>query len=345
MKFKDQIMLVGGGSGAITLVAILASVHEQLITVGPWVLDALLASLGSLVLYGGFRVYVAGRKHWLTIRAQELEVQSQRQQLRQNAEKHEWEIKALQADIHVRSSRIYADSNGNYPLILPTIVDMLPEHLQGQIMTFAPGQMKGLRSGQPRPELPEHAASRQGEEPALHAVPTRVRYEDIVQQIPAGHSCLGISEHGLETCDFRDLMTMLISGGSSTGKSNTVAIKLDEAMRIGRNTHMVVIDPHKNKPDSLYHKIRQYESRFLCPVAQKDEEIMQVLRWFKQEFDRRMELPTEELEELDDILLVVDEVFALCFHREDERIKKLIKLVSGIAGYESRGYGMYAWFL
>lgn len=176
-------------------------------------------------------------------------------------------------------------------------------------------------------------------------IPTDVRYEDIANQVPRGHSVLGVSENGLETCDFKDLMTMLISGGSSTGKSNTVAIKLHEAITIGRNTRMVVIDPHKNKPDSLYNKIRQHEARFLMPVAQKDEEIIQALRWFKQEFDRRLELSTKELEQLDDILLVCDEVYALVYHREDERIKNLIKLVSGTAGYESRGYGMYAWFL
>jgi hypothetical protein len=124
-----------------------------------------------------------------------------------------------------------------------------------------------------------------------------------------------------------------------------VAIKLHEAIQIGRNTKMLVIDPHKNKPDSLYNKIRQYEPRFLSSVAQKDEEIIQALTWFKNEFERRMELDTAELEQLDDILLVCDEVYALVYHREDDRIKNLIKLVSGIAGYESRGYGMYAWFL
>lgn len=176
-------------------------------------------------------------------------------------------------------------------------------------------------------------------------IPSQVRYEDIAYQIPAGHSCLGVSENGVEHCDFKDLMTMLISGGSSTGKSNTVAIKLHEAIQIGRNTKMLVIDPHKNKPDSLYNKIKAYEPRFLASVAQKDEEIIQALTWFKNEFERRMELSTQELAQLDDILLVCDEVYALVYHREDDRIKNLIKLVSGIAGYESRGYGMYAWFL
>jgi hypothetical protein len=177
------------------------------------------------------------------------------------------------------------------------------------------------------------------------AIPSVVRYEDVAAQIPRGHSLLGISENGLETCDFNDLMTMLISGGSSTGKSNTVAIKLHEAVKIGKNTRMIVIDPHKNKPDSLYNKIRQYEQRFLTPVAFRDEEIIQSLNWFRHEFQRRMELSTNELERLPDILLVCDEVYGLVNHREDDRIAKLIKIVSGIAGYESRGYGMFAWFL
>lgn len=180
---------------------------------------------------------------------------------------------------------------------------------------------------------------------APKSIPELVRYEDVAAHIPQGHSLLGISENGIETCDFSDLMTMLICGGSSTGKSNTVAIKLYEAMKLGRDTRMLVIDPHKNKPDSLFNKIRQYEPRFLRPVAFRDEDIIDSLNWFRREFQRRMELSTSELARLPDILLICDEVYALVNHREDERIAKTIKIVSGIAGYESRGYGMYAWFL
>ena len=49
---------------------------------------------------------------------------------------------------------------------------------------------------------------------------------------------------------------MWICGGSSTGKSNTVEVKIDEAIRNEHKIKIIPIDPHARKEDSLYNKIK-----------------------------------------------------------------------------------------
>lgn len=338
MKTRHQVAAYIGLLGMTTLIAILISIRDRLIAIGPWVLGVLLAVIGLVMVYLLHKLYVSFRKNHMAMQAQQEELEAQRQARRIASERWEVERQAMLLNQHHQSTRIYADQRGYMPMLVN-----ITELGERQYVNLPhPAHMGRLSSKRTEDlEIAEQAES-------LHtqsALPVNVRYDEIAGQIPRGHSVLGISENGLETCEFKDLMTMLICGGSSTGKTNTVAIKLHEAITIGRNTRMVVIDPHKNKPDSLYNKIRQYETRFLMPVAQTDDEIVQALTWFKREFQQRMEMNTQELENVADILLVCDEVFSLCYHREDERIVKLLKVVSGIAGYESRGYGMFAWFL
>jgi hypothetical protein len=302
--------------------------------------------LAILLAYFGHKLYCKFRQNHLEMMAKALVVQSQNEEIKSQQQARRladarWqaEYNALLFGQSMQASRVYADQRGNMPILVRPLEDGGYQYQQ-----LPPPAYYGQQLALPSPASANtNTANDQAQ--VDNTIPTNIRYEDIRNQIPRGHALLGISRNGVETCEFKDLMTMLISGGSSTGKSNTVSIKLDEAEHIGRNIQIIAIDPHKTKPDSLYNKIRQYEYRFLMPVAQKDEEIIQSLTWFKNEFQRRLELSTEELEQLDDILLVCDEVYALVYHREDERIAKLIKLVSGIAGYESRGYGMYAWFL
>lgn len=332
---KSKLFAYLGLLGLIVLVAMLISVRDVLPSIAIKILTVLLALAALALGYLLFWLYNQFKRTHLATQARIHELKASEQQLAIERERWDVERSTLLLAQQIQVSRIYPDGKG----YLPTLVQVSTDGSQQFVSLPHPAlQGRSLPAGEQGPALPERASSLQG-------IPDSIGYEAIRSQIPAGHSLLGISASGLETCDFRDLMTMLISGGSSTGKSNTVAIKLHEAVSIGRNTRMIVIDPHKNKPDSLYNKIRQYEPRFLMPVASKDDEIIQALTWFKREFNRRLELATEELEQLDDILLVCDEVYALVYHREDERISKLIKVVSGIAGYESRGYGMFAWFL
>jgi len=172
-------------------------------------------------------------------------------------------------------------------------------------------------------------------------LPTSVRYEDVRDRIPEGHSLLGVSSSGVvETCDFAQLMTMWICGGSSTGKSNTVGIKIEEAITNGRDLGIICIDYHARKSDSLYNKIRAYEDRFLMPVAYTEEAALVALQSFLTEFMKRRDVGSGAR----DILLVVDEVPAV-LESEDEEIVRLLKKIARICGRESRGFGMFGWFI
>lgn len=179
-------------------------------------------------------------------------------------------------------------------------------------------------------------------------LPSFVPYEQVKHLIPAGHALLGANEEGgVDTCEFKELMTMWIVGGSNMGKSNTVALKVDEAIRDGRNTRIILIDPHKWKPDSLYNKIRCYESRFLFAVASEPEEILQVLTWFSEEFLRRRNEPAAVVH--DDILLIVDEVPSLMEPElpasKRSAIPRMLVNIARICGQQSRGFGMFGWFI
>jgi hypothetical protein len=180
------------------------------------------------------------------------------------------------------------------------------------------------------------------EEQAEQVIPSSVRYEDICNQIPRGHGLLGVSANSVETADFQEFMTMLISGGSNSGKSNTVGLKLHEAIENGRDIRLLAIDWHWRKADSLYNKIKCYEERFLMPVVTSEEGTLTVLQWFYDEFKRRLECGVSEDES--DILLVVDEVPAI-MDAEDEQVSKLLKRIALKCGREARGFGMYGWFI
>lgn len=186
--------------------------------------------------------------------------------------------------------------------------------------------------------------------PPVPHLPEIVRYEDVRRYVPSGHALLGVDEQGeVETCDFEKLMTCWIVGGSSTGKSNTVALKVDEAMRMGHNLRLLVIDPHAKKEDSLYNRIKAYESLFLRPVAYKPEQVHDALTWFLSEFNRRLDTGDCSY----DILLVVDEVSNVIemenpYAQTKDELKdifKLLKRIATICGQEARGFGMFGWFI
>jgi hypothetical protein len=72
-------------------------------------------------------------------------------------------------------------------------------------------------------------------------------------------------------------------------------------------------------------------------VAISEEEILGAREWFKDEFERRLDLPGGGRRK-NDILLVVDEVSNVV-EGDDAEIAKLIKKIARIYGQESRGLG------
>ena len=193
-----------------------------------------------------------------------------------------------------------------------------------------------------KPELPAAEEQKQIEGPPL---PEYVRYEDVRHNVPHGHTLLGCQAGGrVVTKPFKVLDTMWIVGGSKTGKTNDIVIKVEEGHTGGRR--LVVVDPHKTKSDSLYNAIRGYERDFLLPVAHTHEEIKQTIAAFKQEAMRRIAGGSYR----DGWTLIVDEVGALTGVpglRDDEQMEmyKLIAPIAKMCGEQLRGYDMSGWFI
>jgi hypothetical protein len=174
-----------------------------------------------------------------------------------------------------------------------------------------------------------------------------VRYEEIADEIPPEMSLLGVHpENGnLELTAWEKLKCLWIVGSSSTGKSNTVFGKAQEAKRQGAK--FLVIDQHIVKEDSLGRKMMAYKDAFLRPIAVTDDEVLAALAWFKAEFERRVSCPVcargQQCEQCSQkIVLVADEMNRM---NRNERLRKALKEIVAICGEESRGFGMYGWFL
>lgn len=315
----------------LTAGALLYSVRDMLPPIAFWLVIVGLGCLGLTILYYLHKLYTRFRANHIAMQRQKEDLEAQRQQRQIEAERWQVERAALLLGQHLQVTRIFPDSKG----YLPTIVNITETDGYQYVNLPHPAHMGKLSAGQQVPAIGQHAESLQDQ------IPTTIRYEEIRGQIPRGRSCLGVSENGVEHCDFGQLMTMWICGGSSTGKSNTVALKIDEAIRNGRKIKIILVDPHARKDDSLYKKIQGYESYFLCRVAVNEPEILAALTWFKDEFERRLELGGQGQT---DILLVVDEVSNVV-ESDDPEIGKLIKKIARICGQESRGFGMFGWFI
>jgi len=178
--------------------------------------------------------------------------------------------------------------------------------------------------------------------PVPKTLPTMVRYEEIRPQIPEDHALVGINETGVVTRQRAIKALLWIVGGSGTGKTNSVSMRVEEDYQWGH--HFLLIDPHWFKDDSLYNAIKGYSDRFIMPMASEPEDIVQVLDAFLNEFKRRKAGGKWDFP----VTIIIDEVGSLVSDKpetevEEEMIAK-IKQVARICGQESRGFemtGMY----
>ncbi len=330
MKTRHMILGYLGLVGLVTLLITLNSIQGLLPAIAVKVLIALLILTGLGLLYLLYWLYSHFHKTYHAIQSRSLELKAHDQQLKIEQERWTIERAALLLNQQHQASRIYPDSKG----YMPMLVNVTEAGYQ-YINLPHPAHMGRIGSQGQQAALPEHAESRAG-------LPTEIRYEQIAAQIPRGHGLLGVSANGAETSEFADFMTMLISGGSNSGKSNTVGLKLHEAIQNGRDIRLIVIDWHWRKPDSLYNKIRGYESRFLMPVITTEEDTLPALEWYYNEYKRRLADGVTRHDQ--DILLVCDEVPDM-MDCENENIPKMLKKVARMAGRAGRGFGIYAWFI
>lgn len=174
--------------------------------------------------------------------------------------------------------------------------------------------------------------------PPPEGIPAIVRYADVVDEVPDTMSLLGIhpSDGALELTDWEKLKMLWLVGSSSTGKSNTIFGKALEARNKGGK--LLVVDQHATKDDSLSKKLAPLKDAFLRPIAITDEAVLAALEWFKIEFERRVAgAPCDQK-----IVLICDEMNRMV---RNEKLKKPLMEIAAICGEESRGFGMYGWFI
>jgi hypothetical protein len=187
------------------------------------------------------------------------------------------------------------------------------------------------------------------QERIVESIAEVVRYEEVADEIPPELSLLGIhpGDGSLELTAWEKLKCLWIVGSSSTGKSNTVFGKAKEAK--DQRAKFAIIDQHIVKPDSLGRKMLAYESSFLRPIAVSDQEVLATLAWFKAEFEARVACkacaagngsPCQT--HAQKIVLVADEMNRM---NRNETLRKPLQEIVAICGEESRGFGMYGWFL
>jgi len=188
----------------------------------------------------------------------------------------------------------------------------------------------------------EQAASEgdEDEDEGAKPPPQVYRYEDIKHLIPANRILLGIHpETGeLELTKWTKLKCLWIVGTSSTGKSNTAYGKAHQAVSAG--ARLLVVDQHINKPDSLGKKLLAFEESFLDhrPIAVTDEEVLATFDSYQNEFERRVAGGKWSRK----IVLICDEMNRMA---RNPRLLPRLKEIVAICGEESRGFGMYGWFL
>lgn len=180
----------------------------------------------------------------------------------------------------------------------------------------------------------------QGEDAPPLLLPRYIRYAEVRPYIPRGHALVGVAPGGPVTKVRDDIRGLVwVVGGSNTGKSNTVAIRVAEDAERG---HLFVgIDPHRSKPDSLYHSTREYEAQFLYPMARATGDSIQVLDHFLAEGEQRVRTGRWH----DPWTLLVDEVGKLTSFLETDEEKELarkLKEVARFCGQEARGFEMCA---
>lgn len=237
------------------------------------------------------------------------------------------------ARIHAEAQRINAEAMARMRTI------DFDQYGNAAVIGVDPASIAQLRGQYPTPRIAGAPADEQKLlNEANERIPEVVRYEDIAREVPDGMSLLGIhpTDGTLELTAYDKLKCLWIVGSSSTGKSNTVSGKVGEAVEQG--ARLLVIDQHAAKEDSLARKLQPYQRAFLRPVAVTDQEVLDTLAFYKQEFEARVKGASCEQK----IVLIADEMNRM--NRNDD-LKKALKEIVFISGEEARGFGMYGWFI
>lgn len=185
------------------------------------------------------------------------------------------------------------------------------------------------------PALPAPEVVEADEEPSR--MPT-VHFRDVTGQLGPGQFFLGMRHNGqarIGTWD--EYKSVLIIGDSSSGKTNSIAQLIAQAVQGG--AQLVICDPHANKRDSLKNKIMPALAPYLYPgtgVAVQHPEILHQVHLVRDLLERRVAGETGP-----DIVLVVEEWNRL---QRDARIAEELALIGETLGQEGRGFGVFGVF-
>lgn len=327
MKPMNQFKLYAGGMGAVTLLAILASIHEQLITVGPWVLDSMLAAAASALIYGGVRVYVSGRKHWITMREQE-------QQYTHLKSRNELELLGMRTKIYIELTRLPADGNGNFPALLPPAF-VSPAEMAGNVLVLPPGQIR--QPGQRLLNGPKQPEPVQENTPLPVAPP----FWQIESQITGERFLICYGSNGPVWGNIDDLLSSNIVGKPGRGKTTMLFFFTAQFLKTG--AHVIAFDPHGSMieiADYIEYEHEYNEMSRAVPrvLAMVDDRLRAYKQWQKDKGARPALLEQP-------VLFMVDELPAISSWEQEQRTAKheffsIIALIKRII-LESRKTRMY----
>jgi hypothetical protein len=255
--------------------------------------------------------------------AHDLQLAQQRHELELRME---WERHQLEK--HLALTRVLPDAKGHYPYVI---------HPEQGYQALPNVNMRAIAQR-------SIVEDEQAESDTTQSIPSLIEYRDVRASIPAGHALVGISARGLETREDSVRALVWVVGGSGVGKTNSVSLRVDDDYERGHR--FLGIDPHAFKADSLTRALHGYMARFLMPIAQKTEDINQVLDAFIGEFERRKNGGQWQYP----ITLLVDEVGSMVLDIDkDEQVEsdvaKKLKMVARICGQESRGFEMVGIFI
>lgn len=278
--------------------AILNHVSMFCLVLGSIVLIAGIIMMPAIGIVGGVLIvasggyWLIGKLHTMYIAWQhrKLDVQERKQALRHADERHIEEIQGMRANRHVQLTRVWADPNGNRPIIIQPDMGLLPS--EQDVLMFPAGQMKGTRIV---PETP----------PALPAIAAPLTLPGPVSMIEVmkhwdlspEHLFLAIGKGNRSlACSIDEFMHVAHDGPTGSGK--TMQWKAEIVMLLCADVLTFLANPHfapVTKKGEDWRPIAQALERQELPgqlpgLLYSFEHIRDFLRWLSQvEIDQRFE--------------------------------------------------------
>lgn len=200
-------------------------------------------------------------------------------------------------------------------------------------------QRRAIEASLQQPMLPGNQPNLALPQPG-NGKPQPVYYRAIKQLIKPGQLLIGIKPDGtLRVGEWNDYKTVLVLGGSSSGKTTTIIEIVLCAIRAG--ALIVVCDPHANKEDSLLRRIHPLRS-FLFPgtmFAVDHKDIIKNVRAIKKELDRRVKDKSGVKQRM--VVLIVEEWNRL---QRDKQVADELMEIAQELGQEGRGFNIFGVF-